>query len=49
MDGARDDVLGPLDFPQEHWRQVWSTIRWKVVGIFPNGVEIILLVGSQLL
>jgi putative transposase len=60
MEAARDDVLAFLNFPQEHWRKIWSTNplerlnkeikrRTNVVGIFPNDGAITRLVGSQLL
>jgi putative transposase len=59
MEAARDDVLAFLNFPQEHWRKIWSTNplerlnkeikrRTNVVGIFPNDAAIVRLVGSQL-
>ena len=49
-----------LNFPQEHWRKIWSINplerlnkeikhRTNVVGIFPNDAAIVRLVGSQLL
>jgi transposase-like protein len=29
MDDAETDVLAYTTFPVEHWKQIWSTIRWS--------------------
>lgn len=60
MDEAREDVLAYTAFPQEHWPQIASTNplerlngevkrRSDVVGIFPNPVAVVRLVGALML
>jgi len=60
MAEAREDVLAFRQFPQQHWKKVWSTNllerlneevkrRARVVGIFPNDAAITRLVCALLL
>jgi len=37
MEAARDDVLGFLHVPQEHWRKIWSTNLLERLNVAPIG------------
>lgn len=37
MEVARDDVLAFLNFPQEHWRKVWSTNPLERLNVASRG------------
>lgn len=60
ISGAADDLLAFSDFPQAHWRKIWSTNplerlngeikrRTNVVGIFPNDASVARLVTAVVL
>lgn len=59
LERAEEEVLAFYDFPQEHWRQIYSTNplerinkelkrRSAVVGIFPNRASVLRLLGALL-
>lgn len=60
ISGTADDLLAFSDFPQAHWRKIWSTNplerlngeikrRTNVVGIFPNDASVARLVTAVVL
>lgn len=60
LEDAKDDLLAFCGFPQEHWRQIWSTNplervntkikrRTDVVGTFPNPAALLRLAGHVLI
>jgi putative transposase len=60
LEDARDDLLAFTAFPQQHWRQIWSTNplerlnkeikrRTDVVGTFPNPAALLRLAGHVLI
>jgi putative transposase len=57
---AREEITAFADFPQAHWRKIWSTNplerlnkevkrRTDVVGIFPNDQSLLRLAGCVLI
>ena len=57
VDDATEDLLAFTNFPQAHWRKIWSTNplerlngeikrRTNVVGIFPNDASVARLVTA---
>ena len=60
LEDAKDDILAFCGFPQQHWRQIWSTNplervnkeikrRTDVVGTFPNPAALPRLAGHVLI
>ena len=60
LEDAKDDILSFCGFPQQHWRQIWSTNplervnkeikrRTDVVGTFPNPAALLRLAGHVLI
>src|SRR3954452_24318442 len=56
---AREEITASADFPQAHWRKIWSTTplerlnkevkrRTDVVGVFPNPEALLRLAGAVL-
>ena len=59
LEDAKEDLLAFTNFPQKHWRQIWSTNplervnkeikrRTDVVGVFPNPAALLRLAGAVL-
>ena len=60
LEDAKNDILAFCGFPQQHWRQIWSTNplervnkeikrRTDVVGTFPNPAALLRLAGHVLI
>lgn len=49
LDDARHNLLAFAGFPQQHWRQIWSTNPLEdVVGVFPTPAALLRLAGAVL-
>jgi len=60
LEDAKNDILAFCGFPEQHWRQIWSTNplervnkeikrRTDVVGTFPNPAALLRLAGHVLI
>lgn len=60
LEDAKNDILAFCGFPQQHWRQIWSTNPLErvnkeikrgtdVVGTFPNPAALLRLAGHVLI